>query len=138
MESRLALLTMAAMRRPTLAFAIALLLAFPLLAADSAAGKWTGSIALSSGKLDIELELHQNDAGRWKGSISIPSQQAFDLPLDLVEVTAAGKVSFRIANIPGGPRFAGTLAGDSIEGTYTQDGTSSPFAVHRQESTSGR
>lgn len=126
------------MRRSTLALAFALLLAIPAFAGDSAAGQWAGAIQLPSGDLAIQLDLHQTDSGRWKGTISIPAQQAVDLPLDLVEITSAGKVSFRIANIPAGPRFSGTLTGDAIEGTYTQDGQPYPFAVHRQKPTTDR
>jgi hypothetical protein len=87
-------------------------LCLPVLAADSAAGRWDGSIALPNMKLEIHVHLEQSGEA-WKGDIDIPAQGARDLPLTAITVDGA-KVSFQIAGVPGTPTFNGTPATSSM------------------------
>ena len=112
--------------------AIALLLfltAFPLLAADSPAGRWNGTVNLSdANRLAVEVDLETAGAG-WKGDITIPAQGARDLPLT---VTVDGaKVTFSINGVPGNPTFTGTVEGDKLAGNFAQGGATFPFALTR-------
>jgi hypothetical protein len=93
-------------------------------AADSAAGRWTGSIARPDGPLELQVELWQTDEGRWRGHLTIPAQGAKDLPM---EVDVAGtQVMFRVLNIPGEPPFLGTFEGDVIDGEFK---AAQPYAL---------
>jgi CubicO group peptidase (beta-lactamase class C family) len=116
------------MRHASAALLVLVLLAIPALA-DSAAGRWDGSIALPSMKLEIQIDL-EHAAGAWKGTIDIPAQGARDLPLTAISIDGA-KVSFQIAGVPGTPAFNGTLAADKIEGDFTQGGGTFPFTLTR-------
>ncbi len=108
-----------------------LLVCIPLFAADSIEGRWQGAIALPTAKLEVEIDLERaGDA--WKGDITIPAQNARDLPLAAIAIDAS-KISFEIAGIPGAPTFNGTLAGNRIEGSFTQGGQTFPFALDRAE-----
>lgn len=104
-------------------------LCLPALAADSVAGRWDGSIALPTQKLEIHVDLEQA-GGAWKGDIDIPAQGARDLPLTAVTVDGAN-VSFQIGGVPGTPTFKGTLAGDTISGDFSQGGGTFPFTLTR-------
>lgn len=103
-----------------------LCLATPLFAVE---GRWEGAITLPTGKLDVQIDLAR-DGAAWKGDITIPAQGARDLPLASIAVDAA-KVSFQISGVPGTPTFNGTVAGDRIEGDFTQGGQTFPFALAR-------
>lgn len=100
-------------------------------AADSpAAGHWEGEIELPTAKLQVMVDLTQEN-GVWKGDIDIPAQGAKDLPLEGITVEGT-KVRFAIANIPGAPTFDGTLENAAIRGTFTQGGASLPFRLGRE------
>jgi CubicO group peptidase (beta-lactamase class C family) len=120
------------MPRLKLPFALLLFLcaaAVPTLAADTPAGHWEGAIELPNQPLAIAVDLVPT-GGRWDGHIDIPAQNAHGLvlrPIDVVRET----VNFGIDGIPGTPMFHGTLAGDKLAGTFTQSGTTFPFALHR-------
>ena len=76
----------------------------------------------------MKFEFRNN---HWRGSLDFPSQEATDLPLQRIDITAAGKTNFEIAHIPQGARFEGMLDGDTITGTYTQAGETFPFTLTR-------
>jgi uncharacterized protein len=100
-------------------------------AADSpAAGHWEGEIELPTVKLQVMVDLTQEN-GAWKGDIDIPQQGAKDLPLEGITVEGS-KVRFAIANIPGSPTFEGTLENGAIRGTFTQGNASLPFRLGRE------
>lgn len=95
-----------------------------------AAGHWEGEIELPTAKLQVMVDLTQEN-GVWKGDIDIPLQGAKDLPLEGITVEGT-KVRFTIANIPGAPTFDGTLENGAIRGTFTQGGGSLPFRLGRE------
>lgn len=100
-------------------------------AADSpAAGHWEGEIELPTMKLQVMVDLTQEN-GAWKGDIDIPQQGAKDLPLEGITVEGT-KVRFAIANIPGAPTFDGTLENGAIRGTFSQGGAAVPFRLGRE------
>lgn len=96
----------------------------------SAAGTWSGHIALPPGPLAISVTLTRGDGGAWSGTIDIPAQGAHGLKLAPVVVTDSA-VSFEIANVPGQPTFAGTRSGDRISGTFSQNGGTFRFELGR-------
>ena len=105
------------------------LLAIPALAADDIAGRWDGAIALPAQKLEIHVDFEPAGSG-WKGDIDIPAQNASNLPLAAVVVDGP-RVSFQIAGVPGTPAFSGTVAGDTINGDFSQGGATFPFTLTR-------
>lgn len=111
-------------------FPLLMLFGNPLLAADpSASGPWHGALELPNGKLEVMVDLKQ-ESGVWKGDIDIPAQGGKDLPLEGIAVDGS-KVKFSIAGVPGAPTFDGTLTGDEIRGTFSQNGASLPFRLER-------
>lgn len=101
------------------------------LAADTVAGRWNGAIEIPGGSAPLAVSVVLEPAqGAWKGTVDIPAQMALGLRLEPVSVDGP-KVRFAIHGIPGDPVFEGTLAGDEIRGTFTQSGTSMPFALRR-------
>jgi hypothetical protein len=117
------------MRRLSLTFLL-LFVAVSSHAAEPAEGRWTGAIELAAGPLEtiVKLQFHNN---HWTGTVDFPSQEATDLPLQRIDITARGKAAFEIAHIPQGARFDGTLDGDTITGTYAQAGERFPFKLTR-------
>lgn len=116
----------------------------------TAAGHWEGTIAVPGSPITVRVDLAQPATGGgprqapaaaapsgpsgpsgWTGTIDIPAQGASRLPLAAVEVSGA-QVRFTIAGVPGTPAFAGTLAGASLDGTFTQGGASFPFHLGRE------
>lgn len=106
----------------------------PAAAAD-ASGRWTGTIQIPGTALGVQIDLATED-GAWKGDIDIPMQNSRDLPLADVKVDGSS-VTFKIAGIPGDPTFQGTLGedGSRIEGQFTQNGQTFPFALERPSAT---
>ncbi|HVS16561.1 MAG TPA: serine hydrolase [Thermoanaerobaculia bacterium] len=120
--------------QPLSLLALALLLAafpsaaVPAFAADQdAAGHWTGRIELPGQELEFDVDLRSGPDG-WSGDITIPAQGARDVALAGVTVEGE-RVRFAIPGIPGEPTFAGRLAGDVIEGDFTQGGQTFPFSM---------
>jgi hypothetical protein len=64
-------------------------------------------------------------ADAWYGTISIPSQGTKGIPLSEVSVKGTA-VKFAIPQVPGDPRYSGTLSADgkTITGDFTQSGAS--------------
>ncbi|HEX6903038.1 MAG TPA: alpha/beta fold hydrolase [Thermoanaerobaculia bacterium] len=117
--------------RSILLLCLLILVPVTVQAADSpAAGHWEGEIELPTMKLQVMVDLTQEN-GAWKGDIDIPMQGAKDLPLEGVTVEGT-KVRFAIANVPGAPTFDGTLENGAIRGTFTQSGASLPFRLGRE------
>jgi len=99
-------------------------------AAQPAEGRWTGVIELADGPLEVVVKFEQRN-NLWRGTLDFPTQDAFDMPLQRIDFTAAGKAVFEIAHIPQGARFNGTLEGDTITGTYTAATEKFPFKLTR-------
>ncbi len=93
------------------------------------AGHWEGAIELPGQKLGINLDFQQ-EGDAWKGDISIPLQNAKDLPLINIGLTA-NEAMFEIQGIPGTPTFKGKLDGGKIAGDFSQNGATFPFSVER-------
>jgi len=102
----------------------------PAPASVSLAGHWDGAIEIPGTKLGVDIDFKSGEGGVWSGDISIPAQNAKDLPLGGIKVEGAA-VAFAIQGVPGEPTFKGTLAGDSIAGTFSQGGGSFPFSLAR-------
>lgn len=122
-----------------------LLLSLPaLFAADeasaptTAAGYWSGSIALPTQELGIGVELAPAGDGAWRGTIDIPMQGLRGFKLDPVKVDEA-TVEFAMPGIPGDPYFKGTLAADgkTISGDFTQGGGRLSFRLERKPKPAG-
>jgi hypothetical protein len=119
------------MQRALLAFRIFALLLCTQLTAQSVVGDWRGAIAVPGAPLAIVVHLTAT-AGALAGTIDIPAQQAVALPLTDVAIDGA-EVRFAIADVPGAPKFRGTLAADgaSIAGSFTQGGQKMKFTLQR-------
>ncbi|EDY82183.1 hypothetical protein VDG1235_1803 [Verrucomicrobiia bacterium DG1235] len=109
----------------------------PISAADrsapSPAGHWEGSITLPGTTLQMRLDLEDTDA-ELSGTIDIPAQGMRGY--QLVDVQASPEhLSFALPNIPGDPKFHGSLFGDgnSIKGKLSQSGQSFDFEIKRKE-----
>lgn len=115
---------------------ILVLLVLPIAVDDTSAitpdeftGHWEGKLLIPNSPFDIKLDLELADE-KWSGTIDIPAQGAVALFLSDIRVED-GNITFEIANIPGTPRFEGTLADGKIEGRFTQAGTNYSFWLSR-------
>lgn len=99
---------------------------------SSIEGQWKGEINVHETKLEIIVNFHQAEGGNYTGKIDIPVQGNKDLPLDSIRLKK-DKVYFIIADIPGNPRFDGSLSsgGDSISGDFYQSGQTFKFDLIR-------
>lgn len=102
-------------------------------AAESAAGYWDGAIEIPGVTLGVRVTLsNDGDAGVWSGTADIPQQGATGLPLAAIVVEGT-KVRFQLGGVAGEPTFAGTLAGDTLAGTFSQSGQAFPFELTRTD-----
>jgi hypothetical protein len=97
------------------------------------AGHWEGAITLPTGALGMSVDFTVGGDGKLSATLSIPQQGAKDLPLTGVSLTGRD-VAFVLLNVPGDPKFRGTLSadGNKIEGTFTQSGTDMPAVLERK------
>lgn len=93
-------------------------------------GEYQGVIKVPNQPLNILVSLSNED--RWGGTISIPVQGIQDYPLSNVTINETS-VYFTM-NIQGQAiTFDGEREGESITGTFTQNGQSFPFELTRQQ-----
>ncbi len=120
------------MTRPirTLILAAALL-AGAALAQANPVGSWQGAIDLPGAQLEIRATFTLEGAAL-AGTLDIPAQGLIDFALAPVALDGDALV-FGMPGVPGDPMFEGTIAGDAIEGTFTQGGQGFPFALERTE-----
>ena len=99
-------------------------------AADPCSGHWVGAIELPGAKLAFDVDFAKKPDGSCAADISIPAQNAKDIVLTGVTVTAAG-AKFSIPGVPGTPTYDGARAanGRTIIGTFTQGTGTFPFAM---------
>lgn len=97
----------------------------------SVAGHWEGGIELPGATLGVLVDLTLGADGAWTGTIDIPMQGAKGLKLDEISVLP-DTIRFRIAGVPGDPRFVAPASAERIEGTFTQGGQSLPFRLGRE------
>jgi len=99
------------------------------LAQQPVSGRWEGAINLPGMDLGILVEF--TPAGdSLKGTIDIPMQMAKGLQLHDVRKQEKA-IQFALQAGPGIARFEGTLAGDSISGTFSQATVKCPFVLRR-------
>ena len=99
-------------------------------AADPCSGHWVGAIELPGAKLAFDVDFAKKPDGSCSADISIPAQNAKDIVLTGVTVTAAG-TKFSIPGVPGNPTYDGAREanGRTISGTFTQGTGTFPFAM---------
>lgn len=114
------------MRKSFAVLALALELSFgTAFAQQDPFGNWQGEIGPGIIDLGIFVTL-EGPITEPSGTLDIPVQGLFDFPLGEV-VIDSDAVSFIMPGVPGDPVFAGMLAGDRIEGTFTQGSQPIPF-----------
>jgi hypothetical protein len=82
-------------------------------------GSWVGDLSVQALTLAIVVRFEDNEAGEFVGFLDSPDQGANGLPAANIRFVD-GSLSFEIPQIAGS--YAGTVAGDSIDGTFTQLG----------------
>ncbi|MFN2323480.1 MAG: alpha/beta fold hydrolase [Trueperaceae bacterium] len=114
----------------TLAIATALL-AGAAFAQPNPVGSWQGAIELPGAQLEIRARFTLDDAAL-AATLDIPAQGLIDFALAPVALEGDA-LRFGMPGVPGDPMFEGTIAGDRIEGTFTQGGQAFAFALERTE-----
>ncbi len=110
---------------------LAALLVGAAFAQTDPVGTWQGAIELPGGGLDIRATFTL-DGAALAGTLDIPAQGLIEFAL--APVALEGDVlRFGMPGVPGDPLFEGTIAGDAVEGTFTQGGQVFPFALTRTE-----
>jgi hypothetical protein len=117
------------MRTASLVLA-SLLTAVPASAA--VAGDWAGVLQFPQGSLRLVLHVSGPDEDL-HATVDSPDQNASGIPVDSISRTD-DKVAFRIDRLA--VRFTGTYSGDTIRGTFTQQGLDVPLSLARS-TTSG-
>jgi hypothetical protein len=112
------------MRIASLVF-VSLLLAMPASAA--VAGDWAGVLQFPQGTLRLVLHVSGPDDDL-RATVDSPDQNASGIPVDSIARTG-DTVAFRIDRLA--VRFTGTLNGDTIRGTFTQQGLDVPLSLAR-------
>lgn len=96
-------------------------------------GNWEGTITIQDQELGIVLHI-DGELGNYTGSLDIPAQGASDLPLMYVVVRDDSvSTAFNTGTSIG--EFKGQyIDQNTIEGMYSQSGSSFPFRVERENS----
>ena len=113
-----------------LALTVALLAGAAFAQADPV-GTWQGAIELPGAQLDIRATFTLEGAAL-AGTLDIPAQGLIAFALDPVALDGDA-LRFGMPGVPGDPLFEGTIAGDAVEGTFTQGDQAFPFALERTE-----
>jgi len=94
------------------------------------AGDWRGVLDLGERQLEIVYHLEAGGS-TLGGSMDVPAQGAMGLPLRSVSVDGERLV----IEMPmgGDARFAGSLSGDTVKGTFAQAGQSFPMTLERAD-----
>lgn len=94
-------------------------------------GTWEGTIGPDTLDLGIRVTF-SGTPGSLEGTIDIAAQGLIGSALSDVSLQGDA-VHFVMDGVPGTPTFDGMLAGDSIDGTFTQGGQSLPFELTRSQ-----
>ncbi len=94
-------------------------------------GHWEGVIKLPGTELQILLDFGRNEQGDWVGTMDSPMQGAKGVPLADIVVNG-DRADFAISGVPGNPLFKGRITDKKIEGDFTQNGQTFPFAFGRE------
>lgn len=99
-----------------------------LAAAQGIAGDWQGSLDLGAMKLALVLHVSQEADGRYVTRMDSPDQGAKDIPV--ARTTFDGR-RFAIEDDAMRLAFEGELRGDTLAGTFRQNGLNVPLAFMR-------
>ncbi|WP_238389627.1 alpha/beta hydrolase [Virgibacillus sp. MSP4-1] len=93
-------------------------------------GTWDGEIQIPDRPLPIVITFSNEDD--WMGTISIPVQGVKDYPLSNISIDLP-QVFFQMERQGQKITFDGEKKGESIEGTFSQNGQSFPFTIEMRE-----
>jgi hypothetical protein len=108
---------------------VTLLMAMPASAA--VAGDWAGVLQFPQGTLRLVLHVSGPDDDL-RATVDSPDQNASGIPVDSISKTGE-TVAFRIDRLA--VRVSGTYSGDTIRGTFTQQGLDVPLSLARGTAT---
>ena len=111
--------------RPTLLVLLLCLFTWELSA--QVTGTWYGVLEAGGQRLPLNVEITES-AGELEGGLQSPAQHPARIPMTTV-VSKGDSLRFAIA--AASLRFAGTVAGDSLVGTFHQGGFSTPLRLYR-------
>jgi dipeptidyl aminopeptidase/acylaminoacyl peptidase len=94
------------------------------------AGDWKGSISVQGIELELVFHISNNDGGL-QTSLDVPMQGASGIP---VEKTSFENGELKLDMDALQAKFAGKLAGETIEGTFSQMGMDLPLKLTKFES----
>ena len=113
--------------RPTLFFLMLCLFTLDLSA--QVTGTWYGVLEAGGQRLPLNVELSESN-GELAGGLQSPAQHPARIPMTTVVSTGD---SLRFAIATASIRYAGTIAGDSIVGTFHQGGFSTSLSLYRMK-----
>ncbi|MEM7738615.1 MAG: hypothetical protein AAF267_22820 [Deinococcota bacterium] len=105
------------------------LLATGVLASSPFVGNWQGAIDPAEINIEIAVNFIDTNEGL-TASLSIPAQGLVAAPLELLEQDG-DNIILQLPDVPGEPTFLGELAGDVLEGTFTQGAQELDFMLTR-------
>lgn len=94
-------------------------------------GAWHGSLELGPVKLPLVLHVDKKDSG-YSATMDSPNQGAKGIPVTSV-LFENNKLSFTIINL--GVEYEGVLQGDSVAGTFRQNGMELPLTLAKVKET---
>jgi len=106
-------------------FTVIFLLTF-ISAKAQISGDWKGSLNVQGNSLDLIFHITENN-GAYAATLDVPAQGAAGIPAEAA--FADNKLTISVA--AAGVKYSGTLAGDSIVGTFQQGGMSLPLNLSK-------
>ena len=106
------------------------------LPAESAAGRWRGTVHVPAEDLSLVVDLEEDPAGGWRGSVTVPGLNLAGVALAAISVSGP-RVAFSIPGALGAPpagpaTFVAQLKPRStLAGTFSVGGNSAPFVLTR-------
>lgn len=98
-----------------------------VLAAAMAAGEWTGTMVRSGDRLNVRFDLAASPKS--SGTFSATDLGAIDIPLQ--RVTLGNRIHWELAGDSTTTVFEGSVRGDTIDGTFSENGRAGTFELHR-------
>ena len=102
-----------------------ILLSLAAMTVGAQTGAWSGAIEVQGIKIDMVLNLDDTSP-----TLDVPTQGAKGIPAQLTR-EGDGSFTFEVAAIRAS--YKGTLKGDAIEGTFTQNGMNFPMKLTKGE-----